>query len=411
MNLAYRFPIIYWDCANLIVDSGGYDKGTNYDKVAIAINKMKTGSSQTEISLIDINRSEMFFTPDEEHNQILYGMSALNGVGSDVLQTIISNRPYSSWEDVVEKTGANRTVMLSLIKAGAFDEMGDRKDVMRSYLSSIAGFKSKVTLQNFSQMIEYDVVPDEIYLQQRVFRYNKALKANCKEGDRFVLDLKPYYWDFYEKNFDVDAVEPSEGHLTITEKAWKKQYDLGMKPAKDYLRDHQDEMVEALNSRLMDELWDKYASGTYSTWEMESLGMYWHEHELAPMNKGAYDVSEFSSLEPSKVSRIAGTVIAKDDLHSSISLLTEHSGVVTVKLGRDFYAQYNRKISQVQPDGRKKMMEDSFFRKGTLLVVEGFRRGETFVKRAMVKGGTGIYKILEIKGDGAVEAVSTRMES
>ena len=36
-NLAYRYPIIYWNCANLISDSGGEDGNTNYGKIATAI--------------------------------------------------------------------------------------------------------------------------------------------------------------------------------------------------------------------------------------------------------------------------------------------------------------------------------------------------------------------------------------
>ena len=46
MNLGYRFPIIFWNTACLITDSGGADEGiegknNNYDKIAMAIGKMK----------------------------------------------------------------------------------------------------------------------------------------------------------------------------------------------------------------------------------------------------------------------------------------------------------------------------------------------------------------------------------
>lgn len=47
MNLAYRFPIIFWNTACLITDSGGVEdadsegKNNNYDKIATAIGKMK----------------------------------------------------------------------------------------------------------------------------------------------------------------------------------------------------------------------------------------------------------------------------------------------------------------------------------------------------------------------------------
>ena len=46
MNLAYKYPIIFWNTACLITDSGGADEGiegknNNYDKIAMAIGKMK----------------------------------------------------------------------------------------------------------------------------------------------------------------------------------------------------------------------------------------------------------------------------------------------------------------------------------------------------------------------------------
>ena len=46
MNLCYKYPIIYWNTANLIVDSGSLEesdkkKGTNYGKIATAISKME----------------------------------------------------------------------------------------------------------------------------------------------------------------------------------------------------------------------------------------------------------------------------------------------------------------------------------------------------------------------------------
>ena len=40
MNMAYKYPIIYWNCANLIVDSMSdeeLDGSTNYGKIGIAI--------------------------------------------------------------------------------------------------------------------------------------------------------------------------------------------------------------------------------------------------------------------------------------------------------------------------------------------------------------------------------------
>ena len=68
LTRAWTYPIIYWNCANLIVDSGSTsseeaaDKSTNYGKIAKEISKMQM--SCIDIALPLINQSELGFTPD-----------------------------------------------------------------------------------------------------------------------------------------------------------------------------------------------------------------------------------------------------------------------------------------------------------------------------------------------------------
>ena len=59
MNLAYKYPIIYWDTACLIANTGGDDtleegdKTNDYAKIARAIGKIKDFGAQ--LALPDIN--------------------------------------------------------------------------------------------------------------------------------------------------------------------------------------------------------------------------------------------------------------------------------------------------------------------------------------------------------------------
>ena len=72
----------------------------------------------------DINKSTIFFTPDPETNTILFGLNNIKGVGEAALSEIIAGQPYSSLEDFLERTpkkSVNKKVVMSLIKAGAFD--------------------------------------------------------------------------------------------------------------------------------------------------------------------------------------------------------------------------------------------------------------------------------------------------
>ena len=113
-----------------------------------------------------------------------------------------------------------------------------------------------------------------------------------------------------------------------------------------------------------------------------------------------------------KLHRIAGTVIAKDDMHSSISVLTVDSGVVTVKMNRDYYAMYNRRISEVQKDGTKKVIEQGWFSKGTLVVLQGIRRGDSFFLKNYKRSACHqLYKITEIHSNGTVEMTNERIDN
>lgn len=425
--LATYFPSVYWNTACLRVDSGlDEDASSNYNKIAKAVGTVMNRG--INVSLIDINKSQYMFEPDEESDTILYGMKALNGCGGDVIQEIVEHRPYSSWQDFVEKIKPNKTVMISLIKAGAFDQFDERKNIMREYVWSVCEPKKRLTLQNFNALIEANLIPQEINFQKRVFVFNKALKANCKFEDYYSLKSDNYY-KFYTKFFDVDLLEPLGNKVGIKQKTWKKLYDEAMKPAKEYLKNHQDELLDKLNNSIFDTIWNKYAQGNYSSWEMDSLGMYYHKHELSGVDNKIYEIESFKNLPTSpevettfkrkgaeipvyKLHRIAGTVIAKDDMHSSISVLTVDSGVVTVKMNRDYYAMYNRRISEIQKDGTKKVIEQGWFSKGTLVVLQGIRRGDSFFlknyKRSVYHQ---LYKITEIHSNGTVEMTNERVDN
>ena len=225
------------------------------------------------------------------------------------------------------------------------------------------------------------------------------------------------FYEFYQEFFDTDKLEPHGELLAIDQETWKKMYTNGMTKAKSYFKEHQDELLKQLNDKLFQEMWDKYAAGTLSDWEMDSVGFYFHEHPLANVNKEEYGISRYKDLpENPKVeytfkrndieipifetTRIVGTVIAKDDNKSQISLLTADSGVVTVKMNRDYYARLNRRISELQPDGTKKVKENGWFQRGTKMMVNGFRRQDTFVLKKYKKTPSHqAYKITETDGD------------
>lgn len=421
--LSTYFPRVYWNTACLRVDSGlDEDAASNYNKIAKAVGNMINRG--IKVSLIDVNKSQYMFEPDEANDTIIYGMKALNGVGGDVIQEIIQNRPYTSLEDFISKTTKNKTSVISLIKSGAFDQFGERKDIMKQYIWLTCAPKQKLTMQNLAGLIKQQLLPQEFSFQQKLFGFNKTLRK-YKNKDCFILQTDKLY-TFYNKFFDIDILEPVNDKLGIHQKIWQKNYTKQMEPLKKYIQENQEQLLKDFNKILFQEEWNKYAAGGYAKWEMDSVGFYYHQHELANIQKSRYDIIDFKDLpqEPIvdytfkrkgieipiyKTQRIIGTVIAKDEMHSSISILTTNSGVVTVKFNRDYFALYNRRISELMSDGTKKVMEQGWFQKGTLVIINGIKRGETFIAKRYKKTlSHQLYKITKVNADGSMEFTNTR---
>ena len=449
MYIATKWNPIYWNTACLIVNSGALEeeddfeedesgnivqkkeKTTDYSKTAKALGDIIAKGIQ--VSLVDINKSNYSFEPDIDNNQILFGMKALGGMNSSTIEQIIKNRPYTGIADFMIKCPLNKTAMISLIKAGAFDNLEKewaeaaqqeaRYLVMAYYLSKTCEPKKRITLQNFNGLLQHNLIPQELDLQKRVFTFNKYLKTYRKKGKYYVFD-EPCE-TFYNKFFDVDEIEVIEGYSCILQTKWDKIYQNVMDSARDWVKDNHDIILESYNTLLFQEAWNKYAQGDLSAWEMESLCFYYHEHELARMDMKKYGIVDFESLSPVPVVdytfkrngkdipiyqtfKIAGTIISKNDTHSSIVVLTT-TGVVTVKFTKEYFAMFGRQISEKQEDGTKKVIEKGWFQRGTKVMCTGIRRDDTFVTKTYSKTLTHqLYKINKINEDGSVELIHER---
>lgn len=431
--LATEYPSIYWNCACLITNSGGNEdaededeeenklncveennldeededddeeevtskkkkkaRNTNYGKISTAIGTMQHAG--ISVSPPDINKSSFTFIPDVDTDTIIYGIKGINRIGNELVNEIISKRPYSSISDFLSKVKVNKPQMVSLIKSGAFDKFGNsREEVMNQYIDSITEKKQRLTLQNMKMLIEHKLIPEELSFEVKVFNFNKYLKK-CKTGDNYYLDEIAYR--FYEDNYDLDLLWYEEDTCLISQKDWDKIYKKQMDPVRDYIKANVNELLNKLNSELFDENWTKYCSGSISKWEMDSISFYYHEHELADIDESAYNICDFTELseEPDvdrvivmngrdvplfKLHRIAGTVLDKNKTKNSITLLTNY-GVVNVKIYQAQFAKYDKQISQKLADGRKKIIERSWFSRGNKLMITGIRRGDQFIPK------------------------------
>ena len=465
MNLARFYPIIFWNTANLIVDSGGIQieevededegldvepeaeedeeedeeeweeeneltegekedkkkeksKTVDYGKVAAAIGRFSNYG--IKVAPPDINSSSYTFTPVVKSNEILYGLRGITRLSTSTIKDIMGGRPFKSMEDFLDKVKVNKIQMANLIKCGAFDELVKlpREEIMAKYIDMIADKKQRLTLQNMQMLINYDLIPEELSFCKKLFLFNKFLKQQKKVE---YYELNDSAINFIANNFSADYL--SNG-TKISAELWDALYQRGMDPMRNYLKANKDKVLNDLNKSLYNEMFDKYAYGSVSHWEMESVSFYSHPHEL-DNSQYLYDDFFKMSEEPEvdysfigkdgnevrvySLKRIIGTVIDKSKMKNTVTLLTP-TGVVNVKVYKSQYAGFDKQLSERGADGRKHVKEKSWFSRGSLLMVQGIRRGQDFIpKKRKDSFYPVISKITNVHDDGTLEFQTERM--
>ena len=162
---------------------------------------------------------------------------------------------------------------------------------------------------------------------------------------------------------------------------------------------------------------------------MEAVCYYHHEHELVALNMTKYDINNFYELssEPYVLKtykmpngrivdihhlyRIAGTVLDKNKYRHTVTLLTT-DGIVHVKFFKDQFSHFDKQLSELQTDGKKKVIEKSWFKRGNKLLLTGIRKGNMFYpkiyKNSIYKYS--LYLIEHIDNQGNMIATPYRTE-
>ena len=447
MNLAYHYPVIYWNCACLSVDSSAINSADfynlieediinteetegkkaqnkmDYAKLASALDKFRGVCS---IDLPDINESRLSFTPDAENNVILYGLKGITRVTEPVIQEIMDNRPFDSLQDFlnrVQKRIVTKDKVINLIKCGAFNRLEHKttQELLTQYIETICDKKNKLTMQNANMLIDYDLIPAEYQKQCAVYKLTKELRKNRDISklwycvDRLMMpanEIQLWRQVFMESGISgQELMVDGEGRKVIDSKKWDIFYKMQILPLQNYIKDHQAELLQKLNDRLFAEEYNKYCQGDVAQWELDSLNFYFHIHPLdsiigelpVAVNRiediveGAQDGEFFIKgkiIPKAKLYTIAGTVIDRDRTKGLVTLQCP-DGVVNLKLYKDLFATFIAVVGNNEDEnGDKNIEQDSFLEKGTHLLVTGIQRGATFVPK--VYKSTGRKALLKI---------------
>ncbi len=330
--------------------------------------------------------------------------------------------------------------MLNLIKAGCFDELEPHKtrlQLLEEYLHWEFPDKKALTIANLPQIIARGLIPDDYSEELRYFHFRNYLREGIKlddgqlpehmvddykivkarkwylldgEDEMDTQDVVETFWEMFpelqegkhwyynnDMNYFDNAIWVECG--AQTKGSFEALYKARTSGITSLLRTS--ELLEGFNMSLFTERKNEEISGTISSWEMETMCFYYNEHELAHLNRDYYNVINFFDLpeEPEvidywerkdkdtgevikipkfKIYQVCGVVLDRNTNKHTVSLLTEH-GVIECKYQKGQFSHYDRRLSIIDEEkGTKKIVENSWFKRGNLLFVRGIRSGDQF---------------------------------
>lgn len=224
----------------------------NVSKISIFVNEAK----RIGINILPphINRSEKYFTPLADKNQILFGLLAIKGLGESAIDNIMSMRPYNGVEDVFSKV-QNRSAIISLIKAGAIPTK-DKMKLMHRYA-------------------EWCYTP---------LQYKEVSSLPTKS--KLLID-----WNIDVEQYKVDKKVDKERVLQVYNGLRKKQFD---------------ESNALRQKSFMDDFYNKYAKDEF-LWEFETLSMFVTHDPLCEANQ--YMSVQWNDVPEGEVGVVVAVVI------------------------------------------------------------------------------------------------------
>lgn len=444
LNLYWKYPKVYWNTAVVITqsqteDERGGSAAINYGKISQSIYKAK--ESNINITPPYINNSNISFEPNEENDTIIFGLGAISGINPQIAQQIISNRPYKSFDDFYQKnifTGSlvTQSKIIQLIKGGCFDEFSsDRIKIMKRYFILSNPKPSQLTMANINNIksvmklskTQFGAYNFYKYVTDKQFLYGNHPKFKSKK--LYWLDTKAIkYFNEHCITLGQSGVDFwEENDKTIVVDKWlEKIFKPNFEAIKEYINTP-DFITQYYKANLRKKFNELLPNQDPNHWSMESVSYYSNNHELANVNYNYYNISSFSELpeEPQFVERtargrtwkqfdlacICGTVIGRTDNHHLISLLTPENNVVSVKFDGGHYAFLKKQESEII-DGKKNVLEKSWLDRGTLLMICGYRRGDSefVVKKYKNTVFTEkVRKILKVNDDGTLVIQSQKI--
>lgn len=184
------------------------------DRLAIEINECK--HMGLKVLAPNVNESFIEFGVVSGRNEIRFGMAAVKGVGTGAVEEILRARkdgPFVSVADFVRRVSTrsvNRKAWEALVRAGAFDEFGNRSDILFN-LDTILNYGAKLQRETaanqadlFGGIAEVVEAP-EIKLETAPSQHSEKERLQW-ERELLGLYLSAHPLDRYDAYFEEQTV-------------------------------------------------------------------------------------------------------------------------------------------------------------------------------------------------------------
>lgn len=184
------------------------------ERLAIEMNECK--HMGIKVLSPDVNESFVEFAVVPHKKQIRFGMAAVKGVGTAVVEEILRAREdgkFATVEDFARRVSTsrvNKKAWDSLIKTGAFDALADRSDLLFN-LETIQGFASKIQKEAISGQTDlFGGMANVASVQPKVALATAPVKHTEKERLTWERELLGLYisahpLDHYATYFEEQA--------------------------------------------------------------------------------------------------------------------------------------------------------------------------------------------------------------
>lgn len=186
-----------------------------------------------KVSPPHINHSNTSFTAIIEKKEILFGLLAVKGLGESVVKEIVTNRPYSNFNDYLSKI-QDKTATIALIKAGAFPT-NDKMKLMQKYAKSLFPAKEYKPVSSLPTkaklLIDWDINVDDYKIGKKTDKETVLALYNQKRKEQHEAEQKVKYKAFmnnFRNQYATDEFmwEFQSLSMFITNNPLKEAYEI-----------------------------------------------------------------------------------------------------------------------------------------------------------------------------------------